>query len=106
VLNANVDTGVFRAKVMEQESKSLTELAMTLADRFRQEGRQEGRMEGRQEGVTSLQKALVEVLDIRFGLVPEGLTETLLAVCDLDRLKTLHRTALTCSDLESFASCL
>ena len=104
VLNANVDTAVFRAKVEQQGSKSLTELAMTLADRFRQEGRQEGRMEGRQEGVTSLQKALFEVLDIRFGLVPEGLTETLLAICDLDRLKTLHRTALTCPDLESFAS--
>ena len=104
VLNANVDTEVFRAKVVQQESRNLTELAMTLADRFRQEGRQEGRMEGRQEGITSLQKALFEVLDIRFGLVPEGLTETLSAVCDLDRLKTLHRTALTCPGLESFAS--
>jgi len=104
VLNANVDTGVFRAKVVQQESKSLTELAMTLADRFRQEGRQEGREEGHQQEITSLQKALFEVLDVRFGLVPDGLTETLSAVYDLDRLKTLHRTALTCSDLESFAS--
>jgi hypothetical protein len=73
---------------------------MTLADRFRQEGRQEGH----QQEIASLQKALLEVLDIRFGLVPEGLTETLSAVCDLDRLKSLHRTALTCPDLDSFAS--
>ena len=100
VLNANVDTEVFREKVIQQESKKLTELAMTLADRFRQEGRQEGR----QQEIASLQRALLEVLDVRFGLVPEGLAETVLAVSDLGILKMLHKTALTCPGLESFAS--
>ena len=108
VLNANVDTHAFQEKVKHQQSKHLTELAMTLADRFREEGlqkgRQEGRKEGRQEGVTSLQKALVEVLEVRFGFVPRGLAETLSAISDLDSLKTLHKIALTCLDLESFTS--
>jgi hypothetical protein len=109
VLNANVDTEAFRGKVKQQGSKHLTQLAMTLADRFRQEGHQEGRVEGRQEGlyegeVLSRRQALFEVLEVRFGSVPEGLGETLAAVSDLDRLKALHRTALTSPDLEAFAS--
>jgi predicted transposase YdaD len=117
VLNANVDTEAFRAKVDLQESKHLTQLAMTLADRFRQEGRQEGhqegrvegRVEGRQEGlyegeVLSRRQTLLEVLEVRFGSIPEGLGEMLAAVSDLDRLKALHRTALTSPDLEAFAS--
>jgi predicted transposase YdaD len=97
VLNANVDTAVFRAKVVEQESKSLTELAMTLADRFRQEGRQEGEIQSRQQ-------ALFELLEVRFGVVPEGLAEALSTIPDLNRLKELQKTAVTCPDLESFVS--
>jgi predicted transposase YdaD len=86
---------------------------MTLADRFRQEGRHEGHQEGLQKGlqkglyegeVLSRRQALLEVLEVRFGSVPEGLGETLAAVSDLDRLKALHRTALTVPDLEAFAS--
>jgi hypothetical protein len=101
VLNANVDTAVFRAKVVEQESKSLTELAMTLADRFRQEGRQKGRQEGE---IHSRQQALFELLEVRFGSVPEGLAEALSTISDLNRLKELQKTAVTCPDLESFVS--
>jgi hypothetical protein len=105
VLNANVDTGVFQAKVVQQESKNLTELAMTLADRFRQEGRMEGRQQGRQEGeIHSRQQALFELLEVRFGAVPEGLREALSTILDLNRLKELQKTAVTCPDLESFAS--
>jgi hypothetical protein len=109
MLNANVDTEVFRAKVVKQESRSLTELAMTLADRFRQEGRQEGRMEGRQQGrqegeIQSRQQALFELLEVRFGAVPEGLAETLSTISDLNMLKALQKTAVMCPDLESFTS--
>jgi predicted transposase YdaD len=100
VLNANVDTEAFRAKVKQQESRHLAQLAMTLADRFRQEGHQEGLHEGE---VLSRRQALLEVLEVRFGSVPEGLGETLAAVSNLDRLKALHRTALTSPDLEAFA---
>jgi hypothetical protein len=46
----------------------------------------------------------LELLEARFGAVPEGLGETVLAVSDLDILKALHKTALTCPDLESFSS--
>jgi len=100
MLNANVDRQGFDEKVKLQRSESLTKLAMTLADRIREEGLQKGR----QEGVASLHRALLEVLEVRFGPVPAGLTETLSIVSDLERLKSLHRAALTCTDLESFAA--
>ena len=102
MLNANVDRQGFDEKVKLQHSESLTKLAMTLADRIREEGLQKGR----QEGVASLYRALLEVLEVRFGSVPAGLTETLSAVSDLERLKALHRAALTSPDLESFTSSL
>jgi predicted transposase YdaD len=101
VLNANVDTGVFREKVIEQQSKSLTELAMTLADRFRQEGHQEGLHEGE---IRARHQTLLEILEVRFGVVPEGLRETLSTIRDLERLKSLHKAAVTCADLEAFVS--
>jgi predicted transposase YdaD len=105
VLNANVDREVFRAKVLEQESKNLTELAMTLAERFRQEGHQEGRQAGRQEGeIHSRRQALLDVLEVRFAPIPEGLREALSGVSELDRLEKLLKVAVICPDLESFTS--
>jgi len=105
VLNANVDREVFRAKVVEQESKNLTELAMTLAERFRQEGHQEGRQAGRQEGeIHSRRQALLDVLEVRFAPIPEGLREALSGVCELDRLEKLLKVAVICPDLEAFTS--
>jgi predicted transposase YdaD len=81
---------------------------MTLAEQFRREGHQEGHQQGRQEGllegIASLHRALLEVLEVRFGAVPVGLGETLSTVSDLEKLKALHRAALTSPDLESFAS--
>jgi hypothetical protein len=99
LLNANVDRRGFDEKVSLQHSENLTELAMTLADSIREEGLQKGRQEGRLEG-------LLEALEVRFGRLPTGLAETLSTVSDLERLKALHREALTSPDLESFVSVL
>ncbi len=80
---------------------------MTLADHIREEGLQKGLQKGRQEGeIHSRQQALFELLEVRFGSVPEGLAETLSTICDLNRLKELQKTAVTCPDLESFTSSL
>jgi predicted transposase YdaD len=111
MLNANVDRQGFDASVKQLHSKNLTELAMTLADRIREEGLQTGLQtgletglqKGRQEGIASLHRVILEVLEVRFGAVPAGLAETLSTVSDLEQLKTLHRAALTSPDLESFA---
>ncbi len=101
VLNANVDRRGFDEKVNQLHSENLTELAMTLADSFREEGLQKGLQRGLQRG---RQEGLLEVLEVRFGLVPAGLAEALSGVSDLEKLKALHRAALTSPDLESFVS--
>jgi predicted transposase YdaD len=109
MLNANVDRQGFDEKVKLQHSESLTKLAMTLADRIREEGLQKGlqkgRQEGRQEGeIHSRRQALLDVLELRFAPIPEGLREALSGVSELGRLEKLLKVAVVCPDLEAFAS--
>ena len=76
----------------------------SLAEQFRKEGRQAGHQEGRQEGlIASKQQDIVEALEIRFGTVPEGLREEIELIGDLSKLTSLHRAAILCADIESFA---
>ncbi|MEI6035663.1 MAG: transposase, partial [Verrucomicrobiae bacterium] len=75
---------------------------------LRQEGRQEGELRGRQEGeqrgqIIAQQQAVVEALEIRFDRVPGGLREEIEHIADSVRLHVLHRAAIRCADLESFA---
>jgi len=93
----NSEQPVFRERLGEQQSKNLTELAKTLADRFRQEGRQEGEIHSRQQ-------SLLELLEVRFGAIPGGLAEMLSTISDVDKLKALQKRAVTCPDLEFFVS--
>jgi hypothetical protein len=109
MLNANVDRRGFDARVFLQHSQNLTELAMTLADRIREEGLQtgleKGLEKGRQEGeIHSRRQALQDVLEVRFAPIPEGLREVLSGVSELGRLEKLLKVAVVCPDLESFAS--
>jgi hypothetical protein len=67
-------------------------------------GRVKGRQEGLHQEIASMHRALLEVLEVRFGPVPAGLAEALSTVSDLDTLKALHRAALTSPDLKSFVS--
>jgi predicted transposase YdaD len=78
---------------------------MTLADRIREEGLLKGRQEGRQEGeIHSRRLALLDVLEVRFASVPEGLREALSGISELDRLEKLLKFAVVCPDLEAFSS--
>jgi hypothetical protein len=99
MLNAEVDNALFQAKVKQLESETLTNIAMTLADSFRQEGRQEGEIHTRRQ-------ALLDVLEARFGALPHGLREALSAVSDSVRLEKLLKDAAVLPDLEAFASVL
>ena len=84
---------------------------MSLAEQLREEGRKEVRSlaeqfrkEGRQAGlIASKQQDIVEALEIRFGTVPEGLREEIELIGDLSKLTSLHRAAILCVDIESFA---
>jgi predicted transposase YdaD len=82
---------------------------MTLAEQFRQEGREEGLQTGlntgRKEGlVLTKQQDILEALQIRFDRVPDGLREEIESLGDAEKLTHLHRAAIRCADLESFAA--
>jgi hypothetical protein len=109
MLNANVDRRGFNERVFLQHSQNLTNLAMTLADRIREEGLQtgleKGLEKGRQEGeIHSRRRALQDVLEVRFGDIPAGLVETFNAISDVPTLEKLLKIAAVCRDLEAFAS--
>jgi predicted transposase/invertase (TIGR01784 family) len=72
---------------------------MTLAEKFREEGREEGRLEG-------AFRMLCDVLEERFGAVPEGLREALGRVRSISQLEQLLRHGIRCGSLEEFASAL
>jgi len=97
----NVDREEFRTRVREIRNPNLKDQAMTLAEQLRQEGRQEGRREG---GAEEAQRAVVEVLEARFGRVPEGLEEVVRREKSLAKLRALLREAILCATVEGFAS--
>jgi predicted transposase YdaD len=72
---------------------------MTLAQQLRQEGREDGRIEERRQSV-------LEALDLRFGPIPDGLRDSLNAIADPEKLRTLLRAAIVSDSLDSFAASL
>ena len=52
--------------------------------------------------ILARQQDVVEALEIRFDVVPDGLREEIEHVTDSPRLHLLLRAAIRCADLESF----
>jgi flagellar biosynthesis/type III secretory pathway protein FliH len=74
----------------------------------RQEGRQKGLVEGRQEGrqeglVQNAREAVLEVLDTRFGQVPDSVREQVNTLCSEPTLKELLRRSARVSSLDEFS---
>ena len=81
----------------------------------RQEGHQEGRQKGRQEGlveglekgiVQTARESIIDVLDTRFGQVPDSVREQVNAIGSERNLKDLHRRAILTPSLEEFQAAL
>ena len=60
----------------------------------------------RLERIDTLREDIVDVLEIRFGEIPSALREHLNTLDEADRLKALHRLAVTCTDLAEFERAL
>ncbi len=72
-----------------------------------QKGLLEGRQEGRQEGlVQNAREAILDVLDTRFGEVPDAVRERVNALCSEPTLKDLLRRAARASSLDEFSVAL
>jgi predicted transposase YdaD len=66
-------------------------------------GLEKGRKAGKQEGrAEEARRALLRVLERRFGTVPEDLCRTLEHEEDVERLEFLLDEAVTCTDLDAF----
>ncbi len=72
-----------------------------------QKGREEGRQKGLYEGeVLARQLDILDALEARFGVLPEGAREAVLRVNDPARLRELLRLAVRAADMASFAKAL
>ena len=84
----------------------------SLIQYFKQEGREEGIEEGIEQGIArgerkSTLEAILEVLEIRFGLSEtHPLSARISAVDDVQHLKQLHRAAIQVSNLDDFEGML
>jgi len=80
---------------------------MTLAEQWRQEGIEEGLERGMEKGMEKgreqAQQSVIDVLEVRFGRVSEGLAEKIQRERGLAKLRTLLLQALKAVSLEDFA---
>jgi hypothetical protein len=51
-------------------------------------------------------QSVLEALDLRFGPIPDGLRDSLNAIADPEKLRTLLRAAIVSDSLDSFAASL
>ncbi len=102
------DVSAVLAQVLPGEGE---EIMPTLAQRWIEEGREqglqqglrEGRQEGRQQGRReNAHRAVLEVLETRFGVVPVSVTQALAQVPGEDVLSMLHKRAVSVESLEAF----
>ncbi len=52
----------------------------------------------------AMHRAILQVLEVRFGTIPEALSAEVRLVFGEPRLSDLHRFAITCPDLAAFQS--
>jgi hypothetical protein len=103
ILAADVDRAEFEAKILSLSDIETRHAAMTLAQRYRQDGIEVGRQEGRQE---ALQESVLNVLAARFHRLPDGLREAVLTVRNESQLRALLNAAIECASMEAFSEAL
>ena len=74
---------------------------------FERLARQEGRSEGISEGILQgSREGVIEVLEVRFEVLPSDLIEKINQIEDLELLKTLLRQGITIGSLDEFQELL
>jgi hypothetical protein len=61
----------------------------------KQEGREEGRVE-------SARESIIEVLEVRFGEIPNPILAKINGINEVSLLKTIHRQAIAIPSLDAF----
>ncbi|MCX8510569.1 MAG: hypothetical protein ORN83_02330, partial [Chthoniobacteraceae bacterium] len=103
----DIDRNAFLETLNGLHNKNLKDKAMTLAEQWRQEGIEEGLERGMEKGMEKgreqAQQSVIDVLEVRFGRVSEGLAEKIQRERGLAKLRTLLLQALKAVSLEDFA---
>lgn len=90
---------VVRDSILETKGEQV----MTIAEKLKKEGWQKGRQEGRQEGTLfSTRRSILQVLDIRFGSMPQEIATKLDEITDIEWLVELHRQSVVCASVNDF----
>ena len=93
--------------VEEEEGESMIRLLSKERKAGRIEGRKEGRKEGRIEGLLEAKRQdIYEILEERFGKVPEDIKETVEKISDTKKLSILHRKSISVKDFDEFRKLL
>lgn len=91
----------FRRELVEYEQQQRMPYITSIEELGRREGRREGWREGRQEGlIAAKQNDVLDVVEVRFGKVPEGLREAVESIQDEIRLSALLKAAIRAGSLE------
>jgi len=68
---------------------------------------EEGRIKGRLEGaIERARNDILEILEARFGDVPEDIKEAVEKITDLKKLSELHKKSVFVKDFDEFRECL
>ncbi len=83
------------------ESPVLDEVKELIREQVREQLREQVREQVRAQAI---QENILATLELRFGSVPPDRVASLSTVTDETRLKTLHRSAVTCSNVDAFVA--
>ena len=97
----------FKTSLRRIEEERNMKYVSSIEEMGREEGLKEGLEKGRQQGAREAAlAALVEILETRFGSVPDGVLQTLQNPLGSATLKELIRTAVMTDSMDSFARTL
>ncbi len=97
----NIDSEDLKAAVDEALSHRGGEIMPTIADSLREEGIRQGMQRGIQQGIVqSAREAVIDILELRFEVVPETIVNRLNEIYDPSILKIFRRKAVKVSSLE------
>jgi len=79
----------------------------TIADTLREQGKQEGVQQGIQQGMLQNSKeAVIDILEMRFEIIPRSILSVLNEISDPLTLKSLLKKAVTVKSLDEFGRIL
>lgn len=89
----------FKTELRNDEEAGRMRYVTSIERLAKQEGREEGREEGR---VESARESIIEVLEVRFGEIPNPILAKINGINEVSLLKTIHRQAIAIPSLDAF----